>query len=107
MRSALARSGHLFKEASVKSNKTLLLEDLKRQILTMELSTEEELDEVLLSERYGLSRTPIREIFRRISGDGYLDIRKNRGDGVSTMQYSKLRNIILVVPLLYADTGRP
>ena len=32
-----------------------------------------------LSERYGLSRTPVREIFRRLEGEGYVDIRDNRG----------------------------
>src|SRR3546814_4200112 len=88
MRSALARSGHLFKEASVKSNKTLLLEDLKRQILTMELSPDEDLDEVLLSGRYGLSRTPIREIFRRLSGEGYLRSEEHTSELQSLMRSS-------------------
>src|SRR3546814_8263341 len=106
MLAALSRSGHLFKEASVKNNNALLLEDLKRHILTMELSPDEDLDEVLLSERYVLSRTPIREIFRRLSGEGYLDIRENRGARVSPMNYSTLRNFFLVAPMIYAATGR-
>nr|WP_263596673.1 GntR family transcriptional regulator [Pseudomonas fluorescens] len=32
----------------------------------MELDPDEALDEVVISERYGLSRTPVREVFRRL-----------------------------------------
>jgi transcriptional regulator GlxA family with amidase domain len=49
-------------EASVKCGKNGLIDDLKRPILTMELDPYQDLDEVGLSERYGLSRTPVREI---------------------------------------------
>lgn len=52
----------------MKSRKSSLYDDLKRQILTMELDPDADLDEVALSERYGLSRTPVREIFRRLAG---------------------------------------
>lgn len=67
----------------MKNGKTCLYEDLKRQILTMELDPDEALDEVVLSERYGLSRTPVREVFRRLAGEGYIDIRENRGARLS------------------------
>lgn len=46
----------------MKGSKGELYDDLKRQILTMELDPDEDLDEVSLSEKYGLSRTPVREI---------------------------------------------
>ena len=63
----------------MKGGKNSLYEDLKRQILTMELDPDKDLDEASLSERYGLSRTPVREIFRRLEGEGYIEIRENRG----------------------------
>ncbi|TIR55534.1 MAG: GntR family transcriptional regulator, partial [Mesorhizobium sp.] len=63
----------------MKGSKGSLYDDLKRRILTMELDPDEDLDEVALSERYGLSRTPVREIFRRLEGEGYIEIRANRG----------------------------
>ncbi|POZ99362.1 GntR family transcriptional regulator, partial [Pseudomonas sp. MWU12-2312b] len=72
----------------MKNGKTCLYEDLKRQILTMELDPDEALDEVILSERYGLSRTPVREVFRRLAGEGYVDIRENRGARVIPMNHS-------------------
>jgi DNA-binding GntR family transcriptional regulator len=90
----------------VKSAKNSLYDDLKRQILTVELEPDEDLDEVILSERYGLSRTPVREIFRRLAGEGYVDIRENRGTRVVPMNHSTLRDFFLVAPMIYAAIGR-
>ena len=90
----------------MKNGKTCLYEDLKRQILTMELAPDEALDEVILSARYGLSRTPVREVFRRLAGEGYIDIRENRGARVISMNHSTLRNFFLVAPMMYAAIGR-
>ncbi|TIR96862.1 MAG: GntR family transcriptional regulator, partial [Mesorhizobium sp.] len=83
-----------------------LYDDLKRRILTMELDPDEDLDEVALSERYGLSRTPVREIFRRLEGEGYIEIRANRGARVVPMNHSTLRQFFLVAPMVYAAIGR-
>ncbi|MFC4299290.1 GntR family transcriptional regulator [Castellaniella hirudinis] len=91
---------------SAKSAKAQLFEDLKHQILTMELGPDEDLDEVALCERYGLSRTPVREVFRRLSGEGYVDIRENRSPRVSPMNHSTLRHFFLVAPMIYAAVGR-
>ncbi|MEP7457240.1 GntR family transcriptional regulator [Phyllobacterium sp. SB3] len=90
----------------MKSGKSGLYDDLKRQILTMELDPDEDLDEVSLSEKYGLSRTPVREIFRRLEGEGYVDIRANRGARVVPMNHSTLRHFFLVAPMIYAAIGR-
>jgi DNA-binding GntR family transcriptional regulator len=90
----------------VKNGKSTLYDDLKRQILTMELDPDEALDEVAISERYGLSRTPVREVFRRLAGEGYIDIRENRGARVIPMNHSTLRNFFLVAPMVYAAIGR-
>ncbi|WP_413468381.1 GntR family transcriptional regulator [Mesorhizobium sp. B1-1-8] len=72
----------------------------------MELDPDEDLDEVALSERYGLSRTPVREIFRRLEGEGYIEIRANRGARVVPMNHSTLRQFFLVAPMVYAAIGR-
>jgi DNA-binding GntR family transcriptional regulator len=90
----------------VKSSKSSLYDDLKQQILTMELEPDADLDEMILCERYGLSRTPVREIFRRLAGEGYIDIRDNKGARVIPMNYSTLRNFFLVAPMVYAAIGR-
>ena len=90
----------------LKGGKSDLYEDLKRQILTMELDPDQDLDEASLSEQYGLSRTPVREIFRRLEGEGYIDIRANRGARVSPMSHESLRQFFMVAPLVYAAIGR-
>lgn len=90
----------------MKNGKSSLYEELKRAILTMELNPDEDLDEASLSERYGLSRTPVREIFRRLAGEGYIDIRENRGARVVPMNHSTLRNFFLVAPMVYSAIGR-
>ena len=90
----------------MRNGKTALYEDLKRQILTMELDPDELLDEMDLCERYGLSRTPVREVFRRLAGEGYVDIRENRGTRVFPMNHSTLRNFFQVAPMIYAAIGR-
>ncbi|SCB34566.1 GntR family transcriptional regulator [Rhizobium multihospitium] len=90
----------------MKGGKSNLYDDLKRQILTMELDPDQDLDEASLSEQYGLSRTPVREIFRRLEGEGYIDIRANRGARVSPMNHQTLRHFFLVAPMIYAAIGR-
>jgi DNA-binding GntR family transcriptional regulator len=90
----------------MKSGKNSLYDDLKRQILTMELDPDEDLDEASISEKYGLSRTPVRDIFRRLAGEGYIDIRENRGARVIPMNHATLRHFFLVAPMIYAAIGR-
>ena len=88
------------------TGKAALYEDLKRQILTMERDPDELLDEASLTAQYGLSRTPVREVFQRLAGEGYLDIVEKRGVRVIPMSHSTLRNFFLVAPMIYAAIGR-
>lgn len=88
------------------SPKHSLYDDLKRQVLTMELEPDTDLDEVALSERYDLSRTPVRDVFRRLAGEGFLEIRENRGARVAPLNHKTLRNFFLAAPMIYAAIGR-
>ena len=49
----------------MKNGKSSLYEALKRRILTLELAPDQDLDEAELSEEYGISRTPMRDVLRR------------------------------------------
>jgi len=86
--------------------KNQLYDDLKRQILTMELAPGSSLDETQLSEQYQISRTPLRDVFRRLAGEGYLEIVNNRGTSVASMDHNTLRNFFMSAPMLYAAIGR-
>ncbi|KAB0623555.1 GntR family transcriptional regulator [Castellaniella defragrans] len=88
------------------NRKARLYEDLKHQILTLQLGPDEDLDELDLCRRYGLSRTPVREVFRRLSGEGYAYIRENAGARVAPMNHATLRHFFLAAPMIYAATGR-
>jgi DNA-binding GntR family transcriptional regulator len=90
----------------MKGGKTSLYETLKRKILTLELSPDQNLDEVSLSEEYGISRTPVRDVLRHLAGEGYVDIRENKGARVIPMNLATLRDFFLVAPIIYEAVGR-
>ncbi len=89
-----------------KGSKERLHADLKRKILTLALEPGAHLDETRLSMDYGISRTPLREVFRQLAGDGYIQIRDNRGTIVSPMSHKSLRDFFLTAPLIYASIAR-
>jgi DNA-binding GntR family transcriptional regulator len=93
-------------EGIMKGGKSTLADTLKRQILTLELEPDHDLDEVQLSEEYGISRTPVRDVLRRLAAEGYVEIRENRGARVIPMNHATLRDFFLVAPLIYEAVGR-
>jgi len=63
---------------------------LKQRILTLDLPPGSALDEIALSEQYGLSRTPMREVFQKLAGEGYVSLESNRGASVSSMDLATM-----------------
>ena len=90
----------------MKGGKTSLYETLKSKILTLELPPDSDLDEATLSQEYGISRTPVRDVLRQLAGEGYIDIRANRGARVIPMNHETLRDFFLVAPMIYEAVGR-
>ena len=83
-----------------------IITDIKRQIMMLELPPGMPLDEVSLSTRYNISRTPLRDILRQLAGDGYIHIRENKGAIVAPMDANSMRNFFLTAPMIYAATSR-
>lgn len=81
-------------------------ESLIHRILTLDIQPGSTLDETLLSEEYGLSRTPLREVFQKLAGDGYLAQNENRGTKVSSMDLTSMRNFFQSAPMIYAAVAR-
>ncbi len=79
---------------------------LIHRILTLDIQPGSTLDETLISEEYGLSRTPLREVFQKLAGDGYLSQNKNRGTKVSSMDLASMRNFFQTAPMIYAAVAR-
>lgn len=81
-------------------------EALIHRILTLDIQPGSTLDETLLSEEYSLSRTPLREVFQKLAGDGYLVQNENRGTKVSSMDLTSMRNFFQSAPMIYAAVAR-
>ncbi len=81
-------------------------DDLKRRVLQLEIAPGTPLDEMALSVTYGLSRTPLREVLQRLSGEGYVFIAANRGASVSSMDMNIMRSFFQTAPLIYSAVSR-
>lgn len=88
------------------SAKQKIIEMLKQRILSMEMAPGVLLDEVVLSAEFGISRTPLREIIQRLSGEGYFELKENRGAKVASMDISTLRHFFQAAPMIYASISR-
>ncbi len=88
------------------TKKDLCYDDLKHRVLTLDLAPGSDLDEATVSARYGLSRTPLREVFQRLAGEGYLDLEAHRGAGVSAMNLFAMRRFFQTAPVIYAAVSR-
>ena len=87
-------------------DKPAIYDDLKKQILTLQLEPGTALDEASLSKRYAISRTPLREILRGLAAEGCVQIVNNRGAYVSSMDHKVLRDFFLTAPMIYSAIGR-
>ncbi len=93
-------------EADSRSKKTICVEDLRRRVLTQAFEPGDYLDETELSEAYGISRPPLREVLRQLAGEGYVVLHENRGAQVAPMTHKTLRNFFVAAPMIYAATTR-
>lgn len=62
---------------------------LRTEILTLVLPPNEPLDELALSERFGLSRTPVREALVRLAAEGLATSLPNRGSIVAPLDLTR------------------
>ncbi|MFC9355131.1 GntR family transcriptional regulator [Rhodococcus sp. NPDC057014] len=80
-------------------NRPSLYDEMLRDITTGEFSDGERLVELALAERYGVSRTPVREALRKLEQEG-LAVRGSRGLEVKRQSLQDLLEIFQVrVPL--------
>lgn len=82
------------------------LEDLRLRILSLNIKPGTVLDESDLSAEYGLSRTPLREVFQRLAGEGYISLERNRGAKVASMDLAEMRVFFQTAPMVYASAAR-
>ena len=80
-----------------------LIED---EIVTGRLAPGERLDEVALSNRYGVSRTPVRQALHQLSALGLVDVKPRRGATVSAPDIPSVLQMFEVMAELEAMCGR-
>ncbi|WP_397451365.1 GntR family transcriptional regulator [Pseudomonas sp. NA-150] len=103
---ALNASDERVREAPPVDRKTALEQTLKKRILSMEIAPGAILDEVALSDEFGMSRPPVRELIRQMAAEGYIELEANRAPRVSSMSHETLRSYFLAAPLIYAATTK-
>jgi len=73
---------------------------LKTAIIYGELLPGEKLSEIELAKKMNVSRTPIREVFRQLQTESYLNVAPNKGAYVSKLSPDEIEEIYNIVGLL-------
>lgn len=84
----------------------MVYELLRDQILDLELPPGSIVDEIQLAERFGMSRTPIREALVRLAAEGLIDTLPNRSTMVSQIDFANLHTFFDALTLMYRVTTR-
>ncbi len=79
---------------------------IEEEILALRLKPGDRLDEVRLAQRYGTSRTPVREALRQLSANGLIELRPHRGAVVAKLGIRELIDVLEVMAELEGACGR-
>ncbi|MBN2222620.1 MAG: GntR family transcriptional regulator [Vallitaleaceae bacterium] len=86
--------------------KNIILEQLKSEILNLTLKPGTVVSEATLSDRFGISRTPIRDILKQLSLEGYIDIYPQRGSVVSYIDLDSVEQLIFLRSTLEKEIAK-
>ena len=78
--------------------------DLQRQIVKMDLRPGTALGEQMLADRYGVSRTPVREAVIRLSEEGLVDVLPQQGTFVSRLDIALIPEAVVIRQALEGAT---
>lgn len=81
-------------------------ETLRAEILTLKMEPSTLLDETDLAERFGLSRSPIREALIRLAAEGLVKTLRNRSSIVAPFDMIAIPSFLDATELLYRLTAR-
>ena len=89
-----------------KKQSVRLKETIEDEIITGVLKPGERLEEIGLAERFGVSRTPIREALQQLGAAGLVDIRPHRGAVVGSPDPVRLSHMFELMAEVEAICGR-
>lgn len=84
-------------------SKADILRQLRNEILTLKLKPGSILSETALSERFRISRTPLRDVLKQLAHEGYIDVYPKRGNLVSYIDLESVEQIIYLRSTLEKD----
>ena len=77
-----------------------IYEQLKEKILHLELPPGAAISEIETAEKYNISRTPVRDAFKRLEREGLLEIRPHIGTFVSRIDLHTISDILYIREVL-------
>jgi DNA-binding GntR family transcriptional regulator len=83
-----------------------ILENIRDAIISGSLKAGSKVSEPELAERYGISRTPIREAFRQLESEGYLTVIPRRGAVVSEFSQKDVEEFYAIKSILEGYAAR-
>jgi len=83
-----------------------ILENIRDAIISGALKAGSRVSEPDLAERYGISRTPIREAFRQLESEGYLTVIPRRGAVVSEFSEKDVEDFYAIKSILEGYAAR-
>lgn len=83
-----------------------ILENIRDAIISGTLKAGTRVSEPELAERYGISRTPIREAFRQLESEGYLTVIPRRGAVVSEFNQRDVEEFYAIKSILEGYAAR-
>ena len=83
-----------------------LANDLADAVLAGEFQPGERLDEHMLAERYGVSRTPVREALRQLATSGLIEIKPRCGATVANFTSTQLDTLFIAMGEIEATCAR-
>jgi DNA-binding GntR family transcriptional regulator len=84
----------------------LVYDILREEILNLGLAPGSIVDEIQLADRFGMSRTPIREALVRLAGEGLIVTLPNRSTMVAPIDFANLAAFFDALVLMYRVTTR-
>eukprot|EP01037_Dinobryon_pediforme_P036565 gene36565-43573_t len=83
-----------------------LADDIAAAVLSGEFRPGERLDEAMLAERYGVSRTPVREALRQLASTGLIEVKPRRGATVASATPEQLETLFGAMAEIEATCAR-
>lgn len=88
------------------SGMKIVYNQLRREIIELELAPGAQLDETSLSARFSMSRPPVREALVRLAAEGLVDTLPNRNTIVSHINFEQMPTYFDALTLMYRVTTR-